>query len=253
MSRSFWMLVPAALVLAGCTSDLPSTSTEDGGPPDGMPPMPDVTQPPPPDDVVHPAAYFCDLPGSVRYDASGVTIVPGGQTATIPPSLAFLKLPAGFCVHYFGKVNNTRQLRFAPGGELFVASPTGITTGGGSGGYAAIVYLPDDNRDGYADSVSIFQPQMPQTQGLLFTKTYFYYQDNTKIVKIPYQAGDRFPRVMRDKAEVVADITYNNSMLHWPKPLDEADDGTIYVGNGGDQGEMCDLSRPTRGGIVRLD
>ena len=225
----------------------------DGGtPPEGsiLPPPADVVQPPPPADVIHPTAFFCELPGSVRYEATGVTMVPGGQTATIPLSLSFLKLPTNFCVHYYGKVGNARNLRFAPGGELFVASPTGVTTGGGAGGLMAIVYLPDDNRDGYADSISIFQSGLPQTQGFLFTKTHFYYQDNTKILRIPYQPGDRFPR---DKGELVANITYHNSLLHWPKPMDQADDGTIYVGNGADQGEACDESRPPRGGIVRLD
>ncbi|HMI85243.1 MAG TPA: hypothetical protein VK550_14200 [Polyangiaceae bacterium] len=252
MSRHLRMLVPAAWLVAACTSAPPSSSMEDGGIPEGSTPPPplDVVQPPPPADVVHPATYFCDLPGSVRYDATGVTLVPGGQGATIPASLSFLKLPTNFCVHHYGKLGNPRQLRFAPGGELFVASPTGVTTGGGAGGLAAIVYLPDDNRDGYADSISIFQPQLSQTQGLLFTATHFYFQDNTKILRIPYQPGDRFPR---EKGELVADINYHQSMLHWPKPLDQADDGTIYVGNGGDQGENCDMLRPTKGGIVKLD
>ena len=252
MSRSFWTLLPATLVAVACNSSSPPSSMPEGGMREGgVPPPADAMDlPPTPPDVVHPAAKFCDLPGSVRYETTGVTMVAGGQTATIPPSLAFLKLPTNFCVHYYGKVGNPRQVRFAPSGELFVASPIGITTGGGAGGQSSIVYLPDDNRDGYADSVSIFQDRLPQTQGLLFTKTHFYYQDNTKIVRVPYQVGDRFPRGER---EIVADITYHQSLLHWPKPLDEADDGTIYVGNGGDQGEACDLQRPFKGGIVRLD
>jgi glucose/arabinose dehydrogenase len=251
MSRSAWLLAPTVLIAAACDSSPPPSSMLDGGEPDGSTPVPDVVQPPPPPaDVVHPAAYFCELPGSVRYEGTGVSMVPGGQTPTIPTSLSFLKVPTNFCVHYYGKVNNARQLRFAPGGELFVASPTGVTTGGGSGGHAAIVYLPDDNRDGYADSISFFQTGLPQTQGLLFTKTHFYYQDAAKILRMPYEAGDRFPREPR---ELVALISYHQSLLHWPKPIDQADDGTIYVGNGGDQGETCDLQRPTRGGLVKLD
>ena len=43
------------------------------------------------------------------------------------------------------------------------------------------------------------------------------------------------------------------SPLHWPKPLDVADDGTIYVGNGGDQAEPCDPAHPFHGGILELD
>jgi glucose/arabinose dehydrogenase len=251
MSRFFWMLVPAAVAMA-CNSNPPPSSTSDGGPEGSTPPPADVVQPPPPPDVVHPADFFCDLPGSVRFEATGVTMVPGGQTPGIPPTLNFIKLPTNFCVHYYGKVGNPRQMRFAPGGELFVASPTGVTTGGGSGGLAAIVYLPDDNRDGYSDSTSIFQGKLPQTQGMLFTKTHFYFQDGTKIMRIPYRPGDRSPP-LQDPPELVVNITYSMSALHWPKPLDEADDGTIYVGNGSDQGEPCETTRPTRGAIVRLD
>jgi glucose/arabinose dehydrogenase len=247
MSRFFWLMVPAALS-AGCPSSDPPAPLPEGGLPDANPPPPDALLPPP--DTIHPADYFCDLPGSVRYETTGVALVPGGQTASVPPSISFMKVPANFCVHHYGKVGNPRQMRFAPGGELFVASPTGVTTGGGSGGLSSIVYLPDDNHDGYSDSISIFQSALPQTQGLLFTKTHFYYQDNTRIVRIPYQAGDRAPR---DGREIVANITYHQSLLHWPKPLDEADDGTIYVGNGGDQGEPCNPARPMNGGIVRLD
>jgi hypothetical protein len=254
MSRFFWMLLPATLAMA-CDSDPPPSSTEEGGLPEAsLPPPPpaDVVQPPPPRMDAHPAAYFCDLPGAVRYEATGVRMVPGGQTASIPPSLNFIELPTNFCAHYYGKIGNPRQMRFAPGGELFVASPTGITTGGGSGAVGTIVYMPDDNLDGYADSISLFYPpmQLPKTQGLLFTKTHFYFQDETKIMRIPYEARDRFPREPR---ELVANITYSQSLLHWPKPIDQADDGTIYVGNGSDQGEVCDPQRPVKGGIVRLD
>ncbi|MET0591850.1 MAG: hypothetical protein ABW133_04070 [Polyangiaceae bacterium] len=249
MSRFFWLLVPAGLGTA-CEPVDPPSSMDDAGAMDSGGGLMDTIQPPPPSDVIHPAQFFCDLPGSVRFEATGMRMVPGGQTASMPAALSFLKLPTNFCVHYFGKVGNPRQLRFAPGGELFVASPTGVTTGGGGGGLSAIVYLPDDNHDGYSDSVSLFQTALPQTQGLLFTKTHFYFQDSTKIVRVPYEAGDRFPR---GAAETVVNITYSRSALHWPKPLDEADDGTIYVGNGGDQGEQCETSRPTKGGIVRLD
>jgi glucose/arabinose dehydrogenase len=51
----------------------------------------------------------------------------------------------------------------------------------------------------------------------------------------------------------VADITLYVSTLHWPKALDSADDGTIYVSNGGDQGERCDPAHPFHGGILKLD
>jgi glucose/arabinose dehydrogenase len=191
-------------------------------------------------------ADFCDLPGSVRFTADGVVEVPGANTSKI----GFLHLPNGFCAHYFANIGNTRQMRFAPGGELFVASPTTGTTGGGSNGRHAIVLLPDDDGDGYADGASTFLDNIPSTQGLLFTTGYFYYQDATQIKRIPYNSGDRQPM---GAPELMVDVSVYTSPLHWPKSLDQADDGTIYVGNGGDQGEACVEPHPFRGGIIKID
>ena len=195
----------------------------------------------------------CSLPGSIQYTSNGVVAVSGGQGGA---DLSFLHLPAGFCAHYYGTVaaapggGNARQLRFAPGGELFVSSPTTATTGGnGAFGLASIVVLPDDNGDGVADQVITFLSGLPSTQGMLFANNQFFYQNGIQILSIPYQSGDRSPR---SPTTLIADITIYQSVLHWPKTLDIADDGTIYVGNGGDQDEACDPSRPFHGGILSL-
>ncbi len=203
----------------------------------------------------------CQLPGSVIYLQSGATTtIPGGNPTW--PDLSFLKLPAGFCAHYYGTVGNARQMRFAPGGELFVASPTASSTGGGPGGMAADVILPDDNLNGVANSVITFLSFPPpagqvgaaMNQGILFAPGYFYYQDGTppgtKIMRLPYATGDRKPS---GTAVQVADINVYTSGLHWPKTLDRADDGSIYVGNGGDQGELCKEPHPFHGGILKID
>lgn len=189
---------------------------------------------------------FCDLPGSIRFTNSGREVATGAGT----DKLDFVRLPSGFCAHYFGNVGNARQLRFAPGGELFVASPTKGTTGGGSNGKAGIIVLADDDRDGTADSPITFVSGIPASQGMLFADGYFYYQDLTKILRVPYKSGDRTPSAM---AEVVAQFGGYQSDLHWQKTLDRADDGTIYVGNGSDQGEQCDQTRPFHGGIMTLE
>jgi glucose/arabinose dehydrogenase len=190
----------------------------------------------------------CTLPGSIQFTSTGTVVVPGGSSSSA--DLSFLHLPAGFCAHYFGTVGNARQLRFAPSGELFVASPTTGTTGGGSGGQSAILVLPDDNHDGVADAPVTFLGGLPSTQGILFVSGYFYYQDGTKIMRLPYKAGDRMPSGM---AAQVADIAVYTSSVHWPKTLDLADDGTIYVGNGGDATEQCDPAHPFHGGVLSID
>jgi glucose/arabinose dehydrogenase len=191
---------------------------------------------------------FCDLPGSVQSTVDGKVTVPGGVGAS---EVAFVSVPSGFCVHYFAHVGNARQLRFAPGGDLFVASPTTTTTGGiGPDGLASIVVLPDDNHDGAADRTLTFMDSLPSTQGLLFANSHFYFQDAAEIKRIPFTEGDRTPR---DGTETVVQVGVYTSPLHWPKVLDQADDGTIYVGNGGDQDEICDRGRPFRGGILKID
>jgi glucose/arabinose dehydrogenase len=191
--------------------------------------------------------HLCNLPGSIRFTANGKETIPGNDS---PVDLSFVKVPEGFCVHHYAHVGNARQLRFAPGGELFVASPTELTTGGGPGGQSAIMIVPDDDQDGQGDKSVVFLGNIPATQGMLFTKTHFYYQNGTRILRLPYKAGDRAPSAA---GEQVANITLYHSSLHWPKTLDISDSGVIYVGNGGDQNEICDLTRPFHGGILKLD
>lgn len=229
------MALATASLLAGCPDDTTPGSTtggiEDGGKPD----------------VTPPSGRFCKLPGSVNFTAAGKQVVPGGVGQ---PDLTWLELPMGFCAHYFANVPNARQLRFAPGGELFVASPVTATTGGGPNGLAGIAVLPDDDKDGLADSKNLYLGQLPSTQGLLFDKGFFYYQDATRVRRVPYKAGDR---VGLKPGDVVIDVQVYISQLHWPKTIDVADDGTIYVSNGGDQVEACVPEHPFHGGILKID
>lgn len=159
-------------------------------------------------------------------------------------------MPQGFCVHTFANVGNVRQIRFAPSGELFASSPTMGTTSGGSAGRNAIVVMPDDDKNGLADGIQNWRGSLPATQGFTFVDGGFYYQDYTKIMREPYVPGSRAPT---GAAAQVADIQVYVDPGHWPKTLDISEDGTIFVTNGGTQGETCDLSLPFRGGILALD
>jgi glucose/arabinose dehydrogenase len=209
-------------------------------------------------------AHPCTLPGSVVRTAAGVTTVPGGKlpNGSPLPDVSYINVPAGFCVHYFGNVGNARQLRFAPSGEAFVASPTGPTTSGGPNGNSGIVVLPDDDNDGVADRNITFLGGLTYTQGLLFTGGFFYYQDtvinnagvitSAAIRRMVYTGGQR----TAGPTELVTDMVpaHHQDGLHWAKTLDVADDGTIYVGNGGSQGDSCVAPPwPFLGGILKLD
>lgn len=202
----------------------------------------------PADVYIPPHGRYCDLPGSVQQTNAGVVVIAGGSPAHEP---TWLHLPEGFCAHYYGAVGNARQLRFAPGGELFVASPITATTGGrGDLGLQAIIVLPDDNHDGLADAPVTFADGLPSTQGLLFANDHFYYQDGGQIVRVPYASGDRAPSAA---SELVAQVSGFQSTIHWPKTLDQAVDGTLYVSNGDDENSNCQPGRPFRGGILKLD
>jgi glucose/arabinose dehydrogenase len=198
---------------------------------------------------------FCDLPGSLVFGPNGkTTLVAGGESA---PALTWMTLPSGFCAHYFAHVPRPRQLRFAPGGELFVASPITATAGGAPPGLGSIIVLADDNFDGYADGQPsnnpVFLGNLPSTQGIAFGPGSFYYQDATRIMMLPYATGERSAPSVGSQ---LADITVFTSSLHWPKTIDIADDGTIYAGNGGDQEEVCadtQFPRPFHGGVLRID
>jgi glucose/arabinose dehydrogenase len=205
-----------------------------------------------------PMTDFCTLPGSVVW-SGGLPSVVGGSDASVP-DLTWMKLPDGYCSHFYATVPETRQLRFSPSGDLFVASPSAHAAGGASGGLGAIVVLPDDNHDGIADEQDTYLSSLPATQGMLFFDGYFYYQDSTIIRRLPYANGDRSGSGV---GEQVADVNVYTSSLHWPKSLDVDDHGNIYVTNGGDQSELCEgagapdgevgTDRPFHGGILQID
>lgn len=246
----------AALPLGACSSSDKATPG-DGGRPDGGPsedgtvydgPDGDCNVPAVAPDAMPPSGTFCSLPGSYVWTAQGMGVVPGGKACA--PDLTWLNVPAGFCVHYFGTVHTARQIRVAPGGDVFVASPTTPTTGGANNGIAGIVVLPDDDKDGTADSNITFLSQMPSVQGLLFTGGYFYYQDNVNIRRVRFKPGDRQPSAAPELATI---MSMQQAAEHWPKVLDVAQDGTIYVTNGGSQFESCNCNTPGYGGVYTLN
>ncbi len=166
------------------------------------------------------------------------------------PDLSWLSVPDGFCVHHFANVAETRNLRVGPGGDLFAASPSTATAGGEQKtGLAALVVLPDDDHDGLADSTLTFLGNLPSTQGLTFVSGYLYFQDAAVIKRVAFKSGDRKPS---GAIETVTTITAPQSFNHWPKLVDMATDGTLYVTNGSDQGESCLSNAPVNGAVFKL-
>jgi len=208
-----------------------------------------------PPDAMPPAGAFCSLPGSVMSTAQGPAIVPGGDPS-LPDLSKWLTVPPGFCAHYYATGHAVRQLRFAPGGDLFAALPSAGTTGGRGDASQSIVVLPDDDHDGVADTTITFLGNMSHTQGLLFTGSYLYYQDDvggTRISRVVYHAGDRAPASSPAQVVDFKALGVTQDGGHWPKVLDVAQDGTIYVTNGGSQGDVCLSGRPLLGAVYKLN
>jgi glucose/arabinose dehydrogenase len=200
-------------------------------------------------DAMPPTGAFCSLPGSVVSTVQGPAMVPGARSPA--PDLGWLHLPPGFCAHYFATVKTARQLAFAPSGDLFAASPSKGTTGGAGDGSSAIVVLPDDDHDGVADSNIPFLENLPAVQGLLFDRGFLYYQDFTNIRRVAFRPRDRQPSAV---SEMVTEMTHwPQDDLHWPKVFDRAKDGSLYISNGGAQGDRCDSIGSVRGAIVKLN
>lgn len=252
--------------LLACKSTTP-VSSDDASFPDDAPSHRDATIPQRdanvPDvnrgEAPPPMGDFCKLAGSVVWSGGLPQVVPGGPSGT--PDLSWMKLPDGYCSHFYATVPETRQLRFSPSGDLFVASPSASAPGGASGGLASIVVLPDDNHDGFADRTDTYLGSLTTTQGLLFNGGYLYYQDGPLIRRIPYKDGDR--KATGTGVQVIDVNVYTSHSAHWSKVLDADDQGDIFVTNGGDNDEACEgagapdaevtASRPFHGGILQID
>jgi glucose/arabinose dehydrogenase len=241
VASSFALVVVSACFTGGGTPDGGADGAVDAAR-DAADVFIDATPPPP--------GSYCALAGSRVSTSAGVLVIPPPQTV-MEADLTFIVLPVGYCVHYFANVPTARAIRFAPGGELFVASPSTSVAGGAAKGLGAIIDIPDDNKDGYGDQNITFQGGLTSTQGILFTPNTFYYQDQTRIMSVPYAPGQR---TISGTPTQVVDINVYTSSGHWPKTLDVADDGTIYVSNGGDDGAQCSgMPHSFEGGILAID
>jgi glucose/arabinose dehydrogenase len=198
--------------------------------------------------VLPPMKDFCSLPGSIVFDGSGRHVV-GGDTGQLP----WLTLQSGYCAHHFAKITSTREIRFGPKGELFAASPGQTCVGGAGVGLGAIVMVPDDDGDGVGDA-TIPIVKVTTAHGFTFAPGYIYYQATvSQIRKVPYDGGRTAIANPATAGDLVADITQYESSAHWGKTMDIADDGTVYVTNGGDQGSSCVQPTPFQGGILKID
>jgi glucose/arabinose dehydrogenase len=161
--------------------------------------------------------------------------------------------PKGFTVNqYAGNLVNPRNIYVAPNGDVFIAeSNTEVSgvkkvaadvTGKSKSqrlGQSAnrITLLRDRNKDGIAESHTIFLYNLSQPFGMLVLNNYFYVANTDALWRYPYKPGDSIITATGQKILDLPKGGYNN---HWTRNLlANADGSKIYisVGSGSNNAE----------------
>ncbi|MEZ4407140.1 MAG: PQQ-dependent sugar dehydrogenase [Polyangiales bacterium] len=210
--------VGVAALLTDCTGGTPATGFDAG-----------VTHPERPALDRDPTrTYWCDLPA---------------------PDVPQAGLPFGFCIRRYASLRAARVMAVAPGGELFVSSPSTPTPGGAPIGVGGIVVLSDDDRDGVAETHT-FASGMPDVHGLLFVDGWLYFTRGDGVYRTPYARGQR--AIAAGSPQLVTDLRGLSSAARWTHTLARAADGTIYVSQGQYYAFTCPTA-PREGAIYRVD
>lgn len=225
------------------------TGKIDGSVPDTLVPHPDDPACTATDLTPGTGMKFCDLPGTDTPD---------------------LTVPDGFCAREYTTtpVKEARVLRFAPNGDLFVVSPSMGTPGGAIDGTGGILVLPDDNKDGVADSVLTFAGPYPRdqnascatveadgenmscTHGILFDGGYLYYTRSDEVRRVAYAAGQR---AKAGASELVAPLLGGGgSEMRWTHTLEKTKSGSIYASRGRFDASGCQTSDMEKGAVLEI-
>jgi glucose/arabinose dehydrogenase len=171
-----------------------------------------------------------DSPGVVRRLTAAD--LPKPSTATAMPAAmvdrpkdAHLSTVPGFQVEPFAKVDNARQIRVAPNGDIFVSQ---MQSG------SIMVLRAADGAKAAAEH-SQFAGGLTLPFGIAFypagpNPKWVYVAENNKVVRFPYQVGDM---KARGAPEVVVETISPESGHHITRDVDFSKDGrTLYVSVG---------------------
>jgi len=263
------ILVVACMV--GCSDPTPAPhdaarDTSQDAPHDAFDATPDTVTDRPTQDVPGDATAD-DRP--THFDVAPVDVPSGTAWCDMPMTpgteVRGVTLPPGFCIRRYAAFpypmfGHPRVMAFAPGGDLFVTSPSMTGPGGTGPGINAIVVLPDDNHDGVADGVVRYAEgatldaranmfaQPGTVHGILFHGGYLYFTNHNGVYRVPFRPGDR--RLAAGVTpELVADLANSE---RWTHTLTVDREGTIYVSMGIYGSSTCPYPSPERGAILAI-
>ena len=189
--------------------------------------------------------YQADAPGTVhKITLADLPSAPTKPTALLAavvaqPAGVMPKVPAGFAVTAFAKLEGPRQVRVAPNGDVFVAET--------DAGRIQLIRTADG-----ADapvSVGIFAEGLDRPFGIAFypkgpDPKWVYVANNNSVVRFAYHSGDKVPL---GTPEVIVPMISETSGGHTTRDIVFSADDTGDVEQGGAYGSL----RRFPGGVRR--
>jgi glucose/arabinose dehydrogenase len=185
-------------------------------------------------DAEHPGVFRKITPADLPPPYATGTISNSPKPASRPPGAMPQALP-GFKVQlYAGGLDNPREMRIAPNGDIFLAEsfPVNIT----DNPPGRILVLRGLTAAGKAEHVSVFATGLSRPFGIAFyppgpDPQYVYIGDTDSVLRFPYHNGDL---VATGKPEVIVpDTVIPHGGSHWTRDVVFSPDGKkMYVSVG---------------------
>lgn len=154
-------------------------------------------------------------------------------TSVIAPPELKLKLPAGFHVNVFAKLNSApRMMAFDKNGHLFVALVKSNQ----------VVMLPDANKDGLAETVNVVAENLNAPNGLAFVGDDLLVANQDGIVKLTQKDG-----AWSKPTPFISNLPTGGHTL---KSIKVGADNFLYI-NVGSSCNVCVEDDPSRATILR--
>jgi glucose/arabinose dehydrogenase len=186
-----------------------------------------------------------DAPGVVRHiGPEDLPLTPTSARAELAavvarPSGAGPKVPAGFKVTAFAKLDNPRQIRAAPNGDIFAAET--------DAGRVRVLRAPAGA--GKAAVVATFVEGLDRPFGIAFYPAgshprWVYVAENNRVLRFAYTSGDL---KAAGPAQIVVPKIAPTTMMHSTRDLAFSADGKmlfVSVGSGSNAGESMGVKSP---------
>ena len=148
-----------------------------------------------------------------------------------------LRVPAGFAVSYFAKnLSDVRFMTVGPDGAVYASQPN----------EGRIIRMPDANRDGVADTVTVVVSGLNKPHGLAFHKGAFYVANTDGVMRVPL-GTDMVP----SGAPVYVNH-FEEGGGHWTRTIIFGADSAMYV-SVGSSCNLCTESSTDRATVLRFN